>query len=200
MAQLPRPVLLPGNLRDLVSELHSLHARAGWPSTREMAQGQPFSHATVHDLFTKTTAPPRLPILLAIVDRLASAVRGADVEAIIDKFDRLWSAAVADPFTPPTLPDDPQAPSTRAEKLQRGRSLRSRLTSRQSEILILMMAGHTADEIARRLYISRTTLQMHQRVLLDKFGVHTRAEVVALAKELEMFEPKFEYLEGPRGT
>jgi hypothetical protein len=93
------PSLPPGNLYVLVKELHDLHARAGWPSTREMAKGQEFSHATVHALFTKTAGEaPSLPVLLAVVEVLSRMSGRGSVESTLDKFDRLWRAAYDTPY------------------------------------------------------------------------------------------------------
>src|SRR5687768_739293 len=88
-----------GNLRGLVEALHELHARAGWPSTRELARGRNFSHTAVHDLFTKTTAgAPKLTVLLDVVERLASMARRVDVDQTLDKFESKWTAAGEAPF------------------------------------------------------------------------------------------------------
>ena len=99
MPPLPMPDIPPGNLRKLVQELHLLHRRAGWPSLREMAKGQTFSYASVHDLFTKTISrPPRLEVLRAVAQYLASKTRNADEEQALDQFEALWSAAAEAPF------------------------------------------------------------------------------------------------------
>jgi hypothetical protein len=90
MAKLPFPDAQPGALRDLLEELHDLHARAGWPSTRDMAKGQRFSHTAVRELFTKAIGVPKLPILFAVVEVLAAAAPRTDVERALDKFDVLW--------------------------------------------------------------------------------------------------------------
>lgn len=95
MARLPFPELPPGALQDLMRELHDLHARAGWPGTRRIAEGHGFSHTAVHDLFTKTDSPPRLPLLLAVVEMLSSLAPRVDVEATLDRFDAMWVAAIA---------------------------------------------------------------------------------------------------------
>ena len=93
------PDVPPGNLRALVEALHELHARAGWPSTRELSKGRNFSHTAVHDLFTKTTAAaPRPTVLLDVVERLASISRRLKVSQTIDRFDSLWEAAHTAPF------------------------------------------------------------------------------------------------------
>lgn len=94
MARLRRPDLPLGPIGDLVHELHQLHARAGLPSTRALAKGQRFTYTTVHDIFTKTSVePPRLPVLLCIVEQMATLAQTVDVQETLDKFDRLWMAA-----------------------------------------------------------------------------------------------------------
>jgi hypothetical protein len=99
MAKLSRPDLPPGPLDDLVRELHDLHARAGWPSTRQMARGQDFSYTAAHDLFTRTvTGAPKLPVLLNVVERLAALAPRTDVDKTVDRFDTLWQAADREPF------------------------------------------------------------------------------------------------------
>ena len=93
------PDVPPGNLYLLVKELHDLHARAGWPSTREIAKGQDYSHATVHALFTRTAGEvPSLPVLLNVVQVLTQMSGRGSAEKTLDKFDRLWRAAYDTPF------------------------------------------------------------------------------------------------------
>ena len=89
------PELPEGPLRELVRELHDLHARAGWPGTRRIADGRDFSHTAVHELFTKTATPPRLPLLLAVVETLCSLAPRVETESTLDKFDRMWVATIA---------------------------------------------------------------------------------------------------------
>jgi hypothetical protein len=102
MGRLRRPELPPGALADLVRELHALHGRAGRPSMRTLAKGQRFSYTAVHDLFTRTVAePPRLPVLITVVEQLASMAPRMDVEETLDRFDALWRAADAEPFDEP---------------------------------------------------------------------------------------------------
>ena len=75
----------------------------------------------------------------------------------------------------------------RASNERRSRSeIESRmvnLTSREREILGLLQAGASGDEIARRLYISRRTVETHVQNLIRKLGVHSRLQAVALAAQ-----------------
>ncbi len=60
-------------------------------------------------------------------------------------------------------------------------SLASRLTPREMEVLRLLADGIGQDEIARQLFISRKTVATHLEHVLQKLGVRTRAQAVALA-------------------
>lgn len=60
------------------------------------------------------------------------------------------------------------------------------LSSREKEVLKLIMEGQSNPEIARQLCVSRNTVKTHVRHILDKLGVEHRlqAAVVALRHEL----------------
>jgi len=55
------------------------------------------------------------------------------------------------------------------------------LTHRECEVLALLATGRRQKEIARELFISQRTVASHIQNLLGKFGVHSRAELVARA-------------------
>jgi DNA-binding NarL/FixJ family response regulator len=54
------------------------------------------------------------------------------------------------------------------------------LSSREREILRLVVAGCRNDEIAARLYLSRSTVTGHLTVIFRRLGVHARSELVGL--------------------
>jgi DNA-binding CsgD family transcriptional regulator len=57
------------------------------------------------------------------------------------------------------------------------------LTLRETEVLRELEEGYTNREIAQCLYIGETTVKAHLRHIYEKFGVRTRAELLArLAK------------------
>jgi DNA-binding NarL/FixJ family response regulator len=60
-------------------------------------------------------------------------------------------------------------------------SLASKLTGREMEVLQLLAMGLEQDDIARRLFISRKTVGTHIEHILQKLGVRTRAQAVAMA-------------------
>jgi DNA-binding NarL/FixJ family response regulator len=74
---------------------------------------------------------------------------------------------------------DPQAPP---EQL-------AELTEREREVLLLVAAGLTNADIARRLVISPFTAKTHVARILGKLGCHDRAQLVSLAYETGLVTP-----------
>ena len=56
-----------------------------------------------------------------------------------------------------------------------------RLTAREREILKLIADGHTSREIADLLYISFKTVLGHRAKIMEKLGIHNRAELIKYA-------------------
>jgi DNA-binding NarL/FixJ family response regulator len=57
------------------------------------------------------------------------------------------------------------------------------LTARQREILILMASGLGTEDIAGRLFLSRSTVRNHVARILRQLGCHSRLAAVARARE-----------------
>ena len=56
-----------------------------------------------------------------------------------------------------------------------------RLTSREAEVLKLVVAGHRTNEIAGILQISRKTVETHRAAIMRKLQLHRLADVVRFA-------------------
>jgi DNA-binding NarL/FixJ family response regulator len=102
-----------------------------------------------------------------------------------ESYDRVAGLLVGadDYLVKPYAPDELLA---RVRSLQvRARPLsgavREKLSRRESEVLGLLAQGLTQDEIAARLTISPKTVSSHIEHVLQKLGVHSRAQAVALA-------------------
>jgi DNA-binding NarL/FixJ family response regulator len=75
------------------------------------------------------------------------------------------------------------------------------LTVREREILFRLASGASDDAIADSLYISRHTVRTHVGNLMQKLGVHSRAEAARLALASEpdpTTQPQVLRIEGPR--
>ena len=62
------------------------------------------------------------------------------------------------------------------------------LTSRELEVLKLVEAGYSNQEIATRLVISMPTVKRHISNIYAKLGISTRTQAVSRAKELNLFQ------------
>ncbi len=62
------------------------------------------------------------------------------------------------------------------------------LTSRELEILRLMVSGENNPEIAERLVVSRSTVKFHVSNILMKLGAASRTEAVAIALQRGLLE------------
>jgi LuxR family maltose regulon positive regulatory protein len=61
------------------------------------------------------------------------------------------------------------------------------LTARELEVLKLIEAGHSNQDIAGKLFISMPTVKRHISNIYAKLGVESRTQAVAIGKELKIF-------------
>ena len=61
------------------------------------------------------------------------------------------------------------------------RAAHSMLTRRERQILALIGAGHTNQEIAEQLSLSINTVQAHRSHIIDKLNLHSRADLMRYA-------------------
>ena len=74
--------------------------------------------------------------------------------------------------------------------LERGESApEDPLTPRELEIVKLVAEGHTSDEIAAALVISRKTVEHHRSHILEKLGMRDRVELTRYAIRRGLVEP-----------
>ncbi len=64
-----------------------------------------------------------------------------------------------------------------------------RLTPREREILILIAQGYTNNEIAKILYISPKTVDVHRTRLMNKLNLHNVAQIVRYAVRRRLIDP-----------
>lgn len=64
------------------------------------------------------------------------------------------------------------------------RPVQSNLTSREWQVLDLMMADATTEEIATELVLATETVRSHIKHILAKLGAHSRAEAVEIGMDL----------------
>ena len=62
------------------------------------------------------------------------------------------------------------------------------LTRREKDVLELIAAGMTNNEIATKLYISVTTVETHRKNLLSKFDVKNTAALVRMAIQMKLID------------
>jgi len=62
-------------------------------------------------------------------------------------------------------------------------SIKNKLTNRESEVLKLIVEGHTSPEIAKMLFISPRTVETHRSNLMNKLKIKNTAALVRYALE-----------------
>ncbi len=81
---------------------------------------------------------------------------------------------------------DPRLPRTRA---QRRGGPEDPLTPREQEVVKLIAEGHTSEEIAETLVISKKTVERHRANILEKLGMRNRVDLTRYAIRRGLVEP-----------
>jgi DNA-binding CsgD family transcriptional regulator/tetratricopeptide (TPR) repeat protein len=137
---------------------YGLLAAGRWREAAELWRDCPYEHALA------LSESPDAADLLAALTAL-EALEAAPLARIVRR--RLRELGVTAPRGP--------APATRSNP--------AGLTARQLEVLRLLAEGLSNAEIADRLVLSVRTAANHVAAVLDKLGVHTRAEAVEAGAE-----------------
>jgi DNA-binding NarL/FixJ family response regulator len=80
-----------------------------------------------------------------------------------------------------TAPDSFTAAGLAEALHRRSRDVRPALTSRETEVLQRLAVGDSVAGIAKRLYLSESTIKTHIASLYAKLGAHNRASAVTAA-------------------
>jgi LuxR family maltose regulon positive regulatory protein len=85
----------------------------------------------------------------------------------------------------------PDAKPEQAGSVQRGApgsELVEPLSEREIEVLQLIAAGHTYQEVAERLVISLNTVRHHTKNIYSKLEVNNRTQAIEIANELNLLQ------------
>jgi DNA-binding NarL/FixJ family response regulator len=114
-----------------------------------------------------------LPIIFVSGERVEAFDRVAGILLGADDY-------VVKPFAPDELIARVRRLVFRAGSDDPG-ALGTKLTRREQEVLQLLASGLTQQQIAKQLVISSSTVDSHIEHVLEKLGVRSRAQAVALA-------------------
>jgi DNA-binding NarL/FixJ family response regulator len=133
----------------------------------------------------KDAEPEDLIRAIRVVARGDALLSPSVTRRLIATFARRGSAAGqrAGPDRHPPGPGAVPGPVT-----DRGRTL-SRITEREREVLSLVAAGLSNDEIATRLYLSPLTTKTHVSHIMTKLDARDRAQLVVIAYESGLVIP-----------
>ena len=109
-------------------------------------------------------------------------MKNLEADEFFDMLDRAsrGEPALTPAFAKKLLQEFARPPQPAEQQQQRGEN--DELTSREREVLELMVQGVTSNrKLAKHLGVSENTVKFHVRNILDKLRLHTRAEVVGYA-------------------
>jgi serine/threonine-protein kinase PknK len=112
-------------------------------------------------------------------------LRKSLTEAVFDALSaegRGWSLALAVAYALESQPEPDVLPATVPPAAPRARAVGTRcLSSRESEVVRLVAAGHTNRQIAAALTLSEKTVSRHLDNIFSKLGISSRAAATAFA-------------------
>lgn len=119
-------------------------------------------------------------VLFAAIDAGASSLvlKGAHLDELLTAVRR--AAVTPDVFSAAGLGDAMRRRSSAPAPL---------LTKRESEVLTLLGEGLSVQQVARRLFLSESTVKTHVAKVYDKLGVTNRAAAIMAAVRLGLVKP-----------
>jgi DNA-binding NarL/FixJ family response regulator len=132
----------------------------------------------------------------SVLDALRAGARGyltkdagaADIERAVHAV--LAGGAALDPAVQHHLVDALRPVSVDPDVSVAGGPLPAGLTRREAEVLALIAAGLSNQEIAGHLHVAETTVKTHVNHILTKTGVRDRAQAVAYAYRTGLADPR----------
>jgi DNA-binding NarL/FixJ family response regulator len=201
MARSGSPILVVDDDKGFRSYLSSVLERAGYP-TVEATTGQEAVDVAQRERPALVLVDVKLPGISGYeVCRQLKETFGADLPVFLisgertEAFDRAAGLLIgaddylAKPFDPDELLARVRRYATPAEPLAERTTTAPALTNREREVLGLLARGLNQAGIARDLSISEKTVATHIQHILEKLGVHSRAQAVALAHHDGLIEP-----------
>ena len=93
----------------------------------------------------------------------------------------------------PHLPD----PAAAQDQAKVTNNLLAALTEREREVLVEVACGRSNSEIAARMYLSDATIKTHVGHILAKLGLRDRVQVVVLAYDIGLVQPRPRHKDQP---
>lgn len=62
------------------------------------------------------------------------------------------------------------------------------LTSREQEVMVLLAEGHSAKEVAEKLFVSPRTIENHRSSIMRKLDLHSNHELIRYAAKLGLID------------
>jgi non-specific serine/threonine protein kinase len=98
-------------------------------------------------------------------------------------FDAAWSAGAALPLEEAVAAALEAGPAPAPSPSPPADGATSLLTPREREVAVLVAQGLTNRQVAEQLVVTEKTASNHVQRVLDKLGIHSRAQLAARAEE-----------------